>query len=208
MGSVAGSPRKGFVGIKRYEMIVDRGLGTMKLCSQSHRVPGRERRMRHALRPSPARGRAIATKEAAMGERIDKLCDDLKDRLNGIDQRLTQMKDKLDASRKEDEAAFRANIEEARRGLEGQRKEHEDARSRFKARVEAKQAEVKSKIDEWKKGRETKKLVDRADAAEQYACAAVDVAQSWVREAEVAILEAVDARMDAEDALAASKQAA
>lgn len=143
-----------------------------------------------------------------MSERIDKFCDDLKVRLNGIDQHLTQMKDKLDASRKEDEAAFRSLIDGAQRGLEEQRKEAEDTRAKFKARVDAKQAEVKTKIDEWKKGRETKKLVNRADDAEEYARWAIDAAQAAVIEAEVATLDAVTARLDADDALAASKKAA
>lgn len=143
-----------------------------------------------------------------MSEQIDKFCNDLRDRLNGIDQRLAQAKGKLDAATKEDEEALRAMFEESQRGLEEKRKEHEEARERFKARAEAKPAELKAKLDEWKKGRETKKLVNEADDAEEYARWTLDVAASAIAEAEVAILLAAGARMDAENALAASKKAA
>lgn len=143
-----------------------------------------------------------------MSERIDQFCDDLRNRLNGIDQHLSQMKDKLDAARKDNEAAIRDKIEEAQRGLEQKRKEHEEARADFKARFDAKKAEVKGKIDEWKRNRETERLVDRADDAEAYAVSAIQVARAAIFEAEVATLEAVGARLDAEHALAAQTKAA
>ena len=61
-------------------------------------------------------------------------------------------------------------------------------------RVEAKETE----IEEWKAKREHEKLVARADRAEDYAATAIIIALAAVEEAEIAILEAVAARIDAE----------
>ena len=61
-------------------------------------------------------------------------------------------------------------------------------------RVEAK----KTEIEEWKAKREHEKLVAHADRAEDFAATAIIIALAAVEEAEVAILEAVAARIDAE----------
>jgi hypothetical protein len=77
------------------------------------------------------------------------------------------------------------------------------------ARVEASKAKVKAwaqekktitseKIAEWKSQRQVKKLADRADGAESYAVAAIDVAMAALDEAEGAAAEAIVARMDAD----------
>ncbi len=65
---------------------------------------------------------------------------------------------------------------------------------------EASKAEttIHSKLEAAKAKREQKKLLARANRAEEYAVAAIVFALAAVEEAEVAILEAVVARMDAE----------
>jgi hypothetical protein len=54
------------------------------------------------------------------------------------------------------------------------------------------------KIAEWKAGLQVKKLAARADDAESYAVAAMEIASAAVDEAERATIEAVVARIDAD----------
>ena len=66
--------------------------------------------------------------------------------------------------------------------------------------IDLKKAEAKSTIDDWKAKREAKKLAHRADRAEEYAAATIRVALASLDEAEQAVLEAVGARLDADEA--------
>ncbi len=65
---------------------------------------------------------------------------------------------------------------------------------------EEKKAATDEKVAEWKTKRETAKLQNRADGAEHYARAALEVAMSAVDNAEQATLEAWLARKDADAA--------
>jgi tellurite resistance protein len=67
-------------------------------------------------------------------------------------------------------------------------------------RIDQKKAEAKSTIDDWQANREARKLAHRADRAEEYAAATIRVALAGLDEAEQAVLEAVGARLDAEEA--------
>ena len=61
-------------------------------------------------------------------------------------------------------------------------------------------AEVEEQVTEWKAKRQTDKLEKRAERAEEYAETCVAVALASAAEAEEAILEALAARMDADNA--------
>jgi hypothetical protein len=63
--------------------------------------------------------------------------------------------------------------------------------------LEEQKAITNSKIAEWKAKRDTAKLQDHADKAEQYANATIDLAKAALDEAERAALEAWLARQDA-----------
>lgn len=69
--------------------------------------------------------------------------------------------------------------------------------------AEEKQAEVQSKVEEWKVKREIGELNRRAERAENYAASVVVVAMAAIDEAEEAILEAMAARLDADKAISA-----
>ena len=77
-----------------------------------------------------------------------------------------------------------------------------EAKTKIEARVAEKKAEIDSTVQEWKKNREITKLESRADAAEVYAAFAVEFAMAAAVEADIATLEAVAARIDAEQAVA------
>jgi hypothetical protein len=56
-------------------------------------------------------------------------------------------------------------------------------------------------VEDWKEKREKEKLLHRAEKAEEYAAAAIVLAAAAIQEAEVATLEAIEARHTAEAAL-------
>ena len=62
---------------------------------------------------------------------------------------------------------------------------------------------VRFQIDEKKAERETEQTVRRAERAEDYAAATIALAEAAFREAEYAVLDAMLARMEADDATAA-----
>ncbi len=64
--------------------------------------------------------------------------------------------------------------------------------------MEDKKAETQAAVVEWKANRDRKKLEKRAERAEKNAEACIAVALCSAEEAEVAILEAVAARKDAD----------
>jgi hypothetical protein len=67
-----------------------------------------------------------------------------------------------------------------------------------KAWAQGKKAVTGDKIAEWKAGLQVKKLTARADDAESYAVAEMEIAAAAVDEAERAAIEAVVARIDAD----------
>ena len=75
------------------------------------------------------------------------------------------------------------------------------SKTKIEARVAEKKAEIDSSVQEWKV-REIGNLTSRADAAEMYAAFAVEYAMAAAVEADIATLETVVARIDAEQAVA------
>jgi hypothetical protein len=136
--------------------------------------------------------------EITMSAQIDKFCDDLKLRLNDIESHLMQMKDKLSTASKEAEATIKSKLEEAKANIEVKKQEVSAAQEKLAQRIEEKKAEIEVEIAESKARKEQEKLLKRADKAEEYALAAILFAASAAEEAEVAVLEAIEARMIAE----------
>jgi hypothetical protein len=66
--------------------------------------------------------------------------------------------------------------------------------------LEGKTAKAKQKVEGWKAQREVEKLVAHANQAEDYAAAAILVAAAAMQEAQVATLEAMEARNTADQA--------
>ena len=86
----------------------------------------------------------------------------------------------------------------SRAGLNALKDDVEAARSRMQARLEAKGAETEDRIAEWKLNRESEKLERRAEDGEAYAAWAILVAAAAIDEADLAALEAIEARVDAD----------
>jgi predicted nucleic acid-binding Zn-ribbon protein len=91
----------------------------------------------------------------------------------------------------------RNHLDKVQRRIEQGRAKVAAAQSEVNDWVDQRKVATSDKIAEWKAKRETTKLQNRADKAERYAAAAIDVAVAALDEAEQAALEAWLARQDA-----------
>ena len=132
---------------------------------------------------------------------MNKLSEDLQ----GLSEHVENAEKKVAAAEQQSKEKVEASLKKSR----------EDAKARqesFKASVKAKQAnaasqweelqanhnkkvqEIKNKIETEKEAREVKKAQKRADDAASYAAAAIMYVYLGIDEAEVAVLEAIDAQ--------------
>jgi hypothetical protein len=126
--------------------------------------------------------------------------DRVKQRLNELAASLDRAGEHIMAANATASMDFRAKQYQAHAALEARAREIDEALADMKVRAEAKKAETDATVAEWKARRELKRLERRADDAEQYANAALVVAVGAIEEAHAAILDAITARQDAEDA--------
>ncbi len=97
-------------------------------------------------------------------------------------------------------AGLGAKQEEARARMEGRKAQIDAANARMKERLDAKKAQTDATVAEWKAKRDVQRLERRAEDAEEYASAAFVIAWEAINEADAALLEALAARIDAEEA--------
>jgi hypothetical protein len=96
--------------------------------------------------------------------------------------------------------SLQARRDEAKGRVEANRREMEKADAEMKAYADAKKATVETAVSEWKAKRNVERLESRADDVEAYAATAVAFAWGAVGEANAAILDAMVARADADEA--------
>ncbi len=137
-----------------------------------------------------------------MGQRIDQFCEDLRSKLTVIDSGLDGLKSKIGGKAQNAEQDVRSHLQRVQTRIEQNRAKVSAAQTRVKDWADEKKAATRDRIADWKAKRETSKLQNRADDAEQYAAATIDVAVAALDEAEQASLEAWLARADADYALA------
>lgn len=118
---------------------------------------------------------------------------------SGIDQ-LKAAKSHLESFQQETKDAIQSKLDAAKEAVGEKKQEVATAKTKLEEYVEAKKAETTATVDEWKANRDLKKLEKRAERAEKNADACVDLALYHVGEAQVAILEATAARIDADNA--------
>jgi len=135
-----------------------------------------------------------------MGQRIDQFCEDLRLKLSNIDSGFDSLKAKIDGKAQRAEQAVRGHLSEVQTRIESDRAKVSAAQAEVKNWMEDRKVATTDKIAEWKADRELGKLQSRADKAERYAAAALEVALAAVDEAEQAALEAWLAREDANSA--------
>ncbi len=104
-----------------------------------------------------------------MSENIDNFTNNLRDKLNEIDDRLLSVKRTIESASEETQATIESKLNGVKAKLETKQHEFNAYRTKLKELASEKQAEVKSKVEEWKTKREIEKLNRRADRAENYA---------------------------------------
>lgn len=139
-----------------------------------------------------------------MGEKIDEFCSDLRDDLTAAENRLQYLKVQVDNAGQETREAIQTKLDQAKSDLEEQKHKADERQHRVKSYLEDKVAEAQHDISDWKAKHELKKLEKRAERREYYAADTVLIAMAAIDEANVAILEALEARLDADDAEAAN----
>ena len=138
-----------------------------------------------------------------MSETVDQFCENLRVKLTGMENRLSDFQTEVKSDRESMKAAIDVKIDETKASLNSAKDDAQAARSRMSAMVEEKKAETKDEIAQWKHNREVGKLERRAEDLEAYAIWAVLVAADALDEADLATLQAISARLDA-DYVAAS----
>lgn len=132
-----------------------------------------------------------------MGQRIDQFCEAVRLKLTNIDSGLEGLNAKIDGKAQSAEQDVRKHLEWVQKRIEQGRAKVSASQAEVKNWVEDKKTATSENIAEWKAKRETSKLQNRADRAEQYAAATIVVAVAALDEAEQASLEAWLARQDA-----------
>jgi hypothetical protein len=133
-----------------------------------------------------------------MGQRIDQFCESLRLKLTNVDSNMDSLKAKIDGKAQGAEQDVRHHLDSVKKRIEQDRAKVTAAQTNVKSWVDDRKTATADKIAEWKAGREIGKLQGRADRAEAYAAATIDVAVAAVDEAEQAAMEAWLAREDAD----------
>ncbi len=134
-----------------------------------------------------------------MNDKVDKFRDDLKSHLDSVKSRLDAAKAHLETTANETGEAIEAKKKAIEADMSVRKQKLSDARQHANDWVEAKKTETEDKIEAWKKDREIHKLEKRADRAEDNAFSSIIIAACAADDAEWAILEAIGARLIAED---------
>jgi small-conductance mechanosensitive channel len=134
-----------------------------------------------------------------MTEAIDTFCDELRTKLDDADMRLKNLKASVtNASQKAKDDA-KAHLDQLESKAKEQQAQIEGSEAKVKEWVQEKKAMTDQKIAEWKSQRQANKLTDRAARAENYADATIEIAVAAIDDAETAVVEAIVARMDADE---------
>ena len=134
-----------------------------------------------------------------MSKKMNDLYANLHARVDAVGEHLKGAMAQLQSGSKETEAEIRAKLDAAKAKVAETKVDAEAARVRLQELAEAKKAEVEEQVREWKAKHQKDKLEKRAERAEKYAETCVELALASAAEAEEAILDALVARMDADN---------
>jgi chromosome segregation ATPase len=133
-----------------------------------------------------------------MSETFDKFCSDIRAKIDDADKRLKDLKAGASSAGQKAKDDAKAHLATLENKAKEQQAKLEASQAKLRAWAEEKKTVTADKIAEWKAQRQIRELNDRADDAESYAAAAMQVAVSAVDEAEQAAIEAMVARIDAD----------
>ena len=135
-----------------------------------------------------------------MMNKSDEFCKKLHTKLDAGVDHLKTIKTHLEAVPKEAEAAIQTKVDAAKATLATQKEAAAAAKARLRELVEEKKEETKDLVTEWKAKHDHEKLEKRAKRAQKHAETLVDVTLFSALEAEEAILDAIAALKDADEA--------
>ena len=136
-----------------------------------------------------------------MSIKIDELGKKLHAKLDsGIDQ-LKKAQDGLESLEKETKSAIDGKLDSAKNKVNEKKQDAKATKAKVEKIVEEKKSETAAAVNAWKAERNLKKLEKRAEHAAKQAESCIELALYSSQEAEVAILEALSARLDLEDAI-------
>jgi len=138
-------------------------------------------------------------------QQADRFSENLKAKLAEANRQLEAFNEKIKAGKENAEEEVRARLDQLEKGIEQDRAKLEKAQAELKHWAEAKKDATAAQIAEWKAKHETRVLEDRAERADRYAAASIEVAAAAIADAQQAALEAWLSRQDAN--AARSKQA-
>ena len=130
-----------------------------------------------------------------MSQSIDNFCDQLRIKLNDADKRLNDLKANAQKGTQTAKREAQAHLDWIENKVDEQQARIAASKAKIKAWAQDNKNITRAKIDEWKAQRQVKKLTDRADDAEAYASAAIDVALASL-DRNQSNVEAIVARMD------------
>jgi len=133
-----------------------------------------------------------------MSERFEKLKSDLGSRLDAAKARMSEACESVDKANAETKDAIAASLSDARSRVDKAKADADGTKAKVEHYFEEKKAETESAIAQWKHEREVNKLEKRASKDEDYAVMAVVMAVAAINEAEMATLQSIASRLDAE----------
>ncbi len=136
-----------------------------------------------------------APKTSELKKRLQHQLDEAKQRLDNARQDIADLHEA-------DKAALRAKATEVQERIDAQKQRAQQLQQQVSSWMAEKKQHSDEAIASWREKRQIKHLEKRADRAEEYAVNAVIVAMMDADDAELAVLDALDARLDVEEAAA------
>lgn len=133
-----------------------------------------------------------------------KLKEKLQQRIDEARQRLEDVKSDIANLHHENQEDIRKKRAEIQQRIDAQQERARDVRDQVSGWLREKAEQGEEAITSWRQKRAIKRLESRADRAEEYAVNALVVAMMDADEAEMAMLDALQARLDAEAAYSTS----
>ena len=130
----------------------------------------------------------------------EQLRDTMAEKFDQLNEKVEQAKNEIKHVHAQHQAEVHEKLEQARMKLQEKQQHAAQAKSKLESDYKAKKAEWQGKVQDWKTQRAKDELEARAEDTEFFASAAFDVAVAAVYEADVAILEAIEAKQDADAA--------
>ncbi|MDJ0941801.1 MAG: hypothetical protein QNJ00_18700 [Woeseiaceae bacterium] len=139
-------------------------------------------------------------KEQKVNDKLDAFRAKLNGHLAAASERLDEVKTDIEAAADATGDKLEEKGEQLKARFDADKAKIAEARENAEAWLDSKKQDSEDAIAQWKHDREVEKLEKRAEKAEDNAAASIVIAVAAIDEAQLAVLEAIGARLLAEDA--------